>query len=348
MNRKAKRNSFVLLDVHTDLLVTTIQTTLQQNRSMKKLASIVYTIGCFIGIYIHVSHAAEDKDKESSPAVEKVKLPPKYGHGSEGVTDDSPSAPADQPMVIPSVPAVPPKIVVSLDKQTLTWEGPMDADGVYWKSFEISSGKLTTPTPTGEFTILKKEKSYLLREPLSKQGVKVYMPWWMTIDVTRGIAIHGVKNIWGGTYPGSGACIRMRELDAEWLFERVSEGTPVIITGSTEAYVEENHVFPWQQPEVKDLLVSRPGGTYGFQKEVTDDMRLTLEKLWAEKKLGVFRPSPKLIKKDPRWKKGQFINFPNIPEMGSPSEQSFDECSKRYFTLRELEAIVGRIIKVDP
>lgn len=313
-----------------------------------KLAAIAYAIGIFLGLFIHAAKAADEGAKNPDATAEKA--PPKYGHGSDGnpgSTVAPPSKTAD-PLVIPSVPAVPPRIEVSLDKQTLTWEGPMDADGVYRKTFGISSGKLTTPTPTGEFTILKKEKNYLLKEPLSKQGVKVYIPWWMTFDATRAMAIHGVKNIWGGTYPGSGACIRMRESDAEWLFEHVPEGTPLIITGSTEKYVEENQVFPWQQPEVKSLLVSRPDGSYGFKKEVTDDMRLTLEKLWSEKKLGVFRPSPKLIRKDPRWKKGQFINFPNIPEMGSPSEQSFDECSARYFTLRELEAIVGRIIKVDP
>jgi len=44
-----------------------------------------------------------------------------------------------------------------------------------------------------------------------------------------GVGIHGTPDAASIGYSASHGCIRMRILDAEWLFEHVSEGTPVFI-----------------------------------------------------------------------------------------------------------------------
>jgi len=51
---------------------------------------------------------------------------------------------------------------------------------------------------------------------------------WMGLSVP-GVGIHGTPDAASIGYSASHGCIRMRIPDAEWLFEHVSEGTPVFI-----------------------------------------------------------------------------------------------------------------------
>ncbi len=234
-------------------------------------------------------------------------------------------------------------IRIELEKQTLTFE-----QGSTKRSFQISSGKSTTPTPAGHFKVRSKHRWYTLQELKATEGITIPMPYWLMIEPNRAIGIHGVYDLWGGEYPASGGCIRMEWSEAEWLFAKTPVGTDVFTTGSASDYVKTHAVFPWQQAKVKDLLVPWPKGGYAFRKVgVTDEMRRTLRDLWAKKRLGVSRPLPSLIGKDPRWRNGRFISFPNIPELGMIEEQTFDECQRRYFTREQFEALIGERMTVD-
>lgn len=240
-------------------------------------------------------------------------------------------------------------IFVDLNKQELTW-----IRGQETETFLISSGKPESPTPISRpgkpFVIQSKQRSYLLKEVYASRKEKVFMPYWMSINESRGIAIHGVKNIWGAVYPGSGACVRMKEEDAAWLFPRVTTGkTTVIIVGSEANYLAQNAAFPWQREGEKELIEPLPeGGGYRFKKDVTSEMGKIYIKLINEKRLGFYRPSKQQIAKDPRWEtNGRFINFPNIKQMGLINKMSYDAAAARYITKSELEALMAGRVEIN-
>jgi hypothetical protein len=98
------------------------------------------------------------------------------------------------------------------------------------KVYEVSSGKWTTPTPTGTFSILDKTpRAYSYEYGL-------YMPWWE--DFLGGAyGIHELPE-WPNGYkegvghlghPVSDGCVRLGVGDAEELYNWTVIGTPVII-----------------------------------------------------------------------------------------------------------------------
>lgn len=241
-------------------------------------------------------------------------------------------------------------IIIDLSTQTLTWKG-QHGQSAETKVFSVSTGKPSTPTPVSAegkpFKIEHKDLAYELKEMKNKHGASVKMPYWMSFIPSRGIAIHGVNNVWIGEWPGSGACIRMKTDEAKWVFEHVELGCPVVVKGSIEEYIAKNAVFPWQKPEQKILLeeysVKTKDGVklgYKFKKNLTPEMAKTLSRLVGERKLKIYKPLPDQIKADSRWKDGNFVNFPNIDEMGNISTQTFDQCKERYFTLSEFQTAI--------
>jgi len=52
---------------------------------------------------------------------------------------------------------------------------------------------------------------------------------WMGLDAAA-VGIHGTPDAASIGYSASHGCIRMRVPEAEWLFEQVEIGTPVVIT----------------------------------------------------------------------------------------------------------------------
>lgn len=98
--------------------------------------------------------------------------------------------------------------------------------------FPVVEGKLVSPTPTGRLrigamTIPKPDTAYGTRkmslERLTKKGT------W-----ERGAyALHGTNQeaLLAKTPPRrfSNGCIRMRNADAEWLYDRVRSGDPVVV-----------------------------------------------------------------------------------------------------------------------
>jgi len=102
----------------------------------------------------------------------------------------------------------------------------------------VATGQPSYPTPLGEFTIVSRQLNPWWYPPNSAwaAGLSPVPPGpgnplgtrWMGLSAP-GVGIHGTPDAASIGYSASHGCIRMRIPDAEWLFERVSEGTPVFI-----------------------------------------------------------------------------------------------------------------------
>lgn len=99
-----------------------------------------------------------------------------------------------------------------------------------WKSFSVSTGKASMPTPKGEFEILNKiEKAW-------SRTYGLWMPYWLGLN-SPSIGIHELP-VWPNGYregenhlgiPVSHGCIRLGVNSAAYVYERVAVGTKVII-----------------------------------------------------------------------------------------------------------------------
>jgi lipoprotein-anchoring transpeptidase ErfK/SrfK len=107
------------------------------------------------------------------------------------------------------------------------------------RSFGVATGQDVYPTPTGSFSIVDMQLNPWWRPPDSSwaQGLKPIPPGpgnplgtrWMGISAP-GVGIHGTPDDASIGYSASHGCIRMHIPDAEWLFQHVHIGTPVVIT----------------------------------------------------------------------------------------------------------------------
>jgi lipoprotein-anchoring transpeptidase ErfK/SrfK len=99
----------------------------------------------------------------------------------------------------------------------------------------VSTGKWSTPTPIGEFTI----KNHI-RTAWSNR-FKLYMPYWMAIQKPDGdydgYGIHGLP-YWPSGYvegeshigrPASHGCIRVGSTHIQYVYDWVTDGTHVFI-----------------------------------------------------------------------------------------------------------------------
>jgi lipoprotein-anchoring transpeptidase ErfK/SrfK len=105
-------------------------------------------------------------------------------------------------------------------------------DGV----FPASMGRPEYPTPVGIYTVLDKERSVLMDS--SSVGIPVDAPdgYQMTVDyavriTSRGLFVHSAP--WAVNSLGfdnvSHGCISLSPEDAEWYYNTVNEGDPVIV-----------------------------------------------------------------------------------------------------------------------
>lgn len=89
------------------------------------------------------------------------------------------------------------------------------------KSYPIASGKNDTPSPIGTWKIVDKGA-----------WSNAFGTRWMGLNVPWGkYGIHGTSNPSSIGTPASMGCIRMNNNDAEDLYDRISEGTVVVIYG---------------------------------------------------------------------------------------------------------------------
>ena len=102
----------------------------------------------------------------------------------------------------------------------------------------VATGQPVYPTPLGQFTIVDKQLNPWWYPPDSPwaAGASPIPPGpgnplgtrWMGLS-SPGVGIHGTPDAASIGYSASHGCIRMRIPEAEWLYERVSIGTPVFI-----------------------------------------------------------------------------------------------------------------------
>jgi lipoprotein-anchoring transpeptidase ErfK/SrfK len=107
------------------------------------------------------------------------------------------------------------------------------------RSFGVATGQSIYPTPLGTWHVVDMQLNPWWRPPDSAwaKGLKPIPPGpgnplgtrWMGLDAA-GVGIHGTPDDASIGYSASHGCIRMHIPDAEWLFQHVHVGTPVIIT----------------------------------------------------------------------------------------------------------------------
>jgi lipoprotein-anchoring transpeptidase ErfK/SrfK len=109
------------------------------------------------------------------------------------------------------------------------------------RRFGVATGQLRYPTPLGTFAVVDKQYNPWWYPPNSDwaKGLKPVPPGpgnplgtrWMGLS-SWGVGIHGTPDAASIGYSASHGCIRMRISEAEWLFNRVRLGTPVVIVSA--------------------------------------------------------------------------------------------------------------------
>ena len=106
------------------------------------------------------------------------------------------------------------------------------------RRFGVATGQASYPTPLGSYEIVTKQRDPWWRPPDSDwaEGAEPIPPGpgnplgtrWMGLSAPA-VGIHGTPDAASIGYSASHGCIRMLVPQAEWLFDRVKEGTPVYI-----------------------------------------------------------------------------------------------------------------------
>jgi lipoprotein-anchoring transpeptidase ErfK/SrfK len=106
------------------------------------------------------------------------------------------------------------------------------------RTFHVATGQSIYPTPSGVFSVVNMQRDPWWVPPNSSwaQGLKPVPPGpgnplgtrWMGISAP-GVGMHGTPDDASIGYSRSHGCIRMHIPDAEWLFNHVEIGTPVVI-----------------------------------------------------------------------------------------------------------------------
>jgi hypothetical protein len=128
-----------------------------------------------------------------------------------------------------------PVIVIQRGANTLTlYNGETSV-----RSFGVATGSAQYPSPAGTWSIVDKQRNPWWRPPKSDwaKDAKPIPPGpgnplgtrWMGLSAAA-VGIHGTPDPASIGYSASHGCIRMHVPEAEWLFEQVSIGTPVVIT----------------------------------------------------------------------------------------------------------------------
>jgi lipoprotein-anchoring transpeptidase ErfK/SrfK len=107
------------------------------------------------------------------------------------------------------------------------------------RTFRVATGQAIYPTPAGLWHIVNMQRNPWWYPPTYDEWAKGLKPVppgpdnplgtrWMGLDAA-GVGIHGTDAPTSIGYSASHGCIRMQVPDAEWLFEHVHVGTPVVI-----------------------------------------------------------------------------------------------------------------------
>jgi len=127
------------------------------------------------------------------------------------------------------------QVVISIpDRQLALLE-----DGIVIRTYPIAVGKHSTPSPSGEFTVINRAKN-----PVYRHEGQVVMPGknnpvgtrWMGLSL-RGYGIHGTNVQSSIGKAASHGCFRMKKNDVEELFTLVRVGDAVSVRGERDELV---------------------------------------------------------------------------------------------------------------
>ncbi|WP_018702380.1 L,D-transpeptidase [Anaeromusa acidaminophila] len=113
------------------------------------------------------------------------------------------------------------------------------------KEYSVAVGTPYEQTPVGQFSVFYKEKyptwhpgsGFVDKTPVPPGPANPLGTRWM--EFSRSYGIHGTNKDWSIEYPVSGGCVRMYNRDVEELFDKISLGTPVIVTYETMSLTEK-------------------------------------------------------------------------------------------------------------
>ncbi|WP_379970148.1 L,D-transpeptidase family protein [Ectobacillus sp. sgz5001026] len=134
-------------------------------------------------------------------------------------------------------------IVINLANNQLSYF----ENGMYMKSFPVSTGTSETPTPEGRFFIIDKykNKDYHRKQieggaPNNPLGTR-----WMGLNYKQ-YGIHGTNKEYSIGSRESNGCIRMNDRNIQWLYERTPLQTSVVIATFDESVERAAHKFGYQ------------------------------------------------------------------------------------------------------
>lgn len=160
-----------------------------------------------------------------------------------------------------------------------------------------STGKDETPTPNGLF-----HTNWKAEETISTFNDAWKLRWYFNLDNFEGVSLHQYEM---PGYPASHSCVRLREKDAEWIYnwaeqwmvtadeeDVVAYGTPVIIFGEYDF----DSLKPWKElasdPESATVSLSE------LEDEIDDYLNLIIERNKKRIELIAKQDSVKLARKN--------------------------------------------------
>lgn len=178
-----------------------------------------------------------------------------------------------------------PKVIINLPSRTLQ----LYYGNTMNKEYLVAIGKPSTPTPLGIFNIVSKERNptwippgrdyVVMSGPDNPLGYR-----WMEFFPLYGI--HGTNAPWTIGMAVSNGCVRMREEEAEELFDLVANGTQVTITyervkidirnnGQTTIGIYPD-VYGYSAVTLVDII--KKIAAYGYEGFISEDFLVSLLK----------------------------------------------------------------------
>lgn len=190
---------------------------------VRELQEQLYGLGYFNGLrngnYDYNTYLAVKKFQQS------------YGAKPDGIVTEKTwqalGKATERPVTSKAIP--PPKgnisIIIDTTRRTLT----VLTDGEPYHTFPVAVGKHHTPTPIGNWKVVRKARDWG-----TGFGTR-----WLGLNVPWGIyGIHGTNKPYSiGGYQSHG-CIRMNNRHVEQMFPWIPVGTPVIIVGNPFTYMD--------------------------------------------------------------------------------------------------------------
>jgi lipoprotein-anchoring transpeptidase ErfK/SrfK len=170
----------------------------------QRLDALHYFVGSVDGTF-------DDDTAEGVLAFQKTNNMPRTGTVDQATWQAMTTAKAPAPLVPGGGDH---RVEVDLNRQVLF----LYENGALSKIIAVSSGKDSTPTPTGDFAVYSQTQGW----ETSALG-ELYNSQYFT----GGYAIHGSPSV--PAYPASHGCVRIPMTAADWFPNHVSIGTPVFV-----------------------------------------------------------------------------------------------------------------------